>query len=130
MAAKEKPPVRPGNPPLRLGRSTERLPPGQHLTQGFPILDLGIKPEIALKDWRLEIGGVVEKPKTFAWGEFNALPPVEDVSDFHCVTTLSKFDCRWRGVAFFSFAGIVKTKPEVRHVLLCSYHGTPPMCGV
>src|SRR5207237_8187828 len=43
-----------GNPPVRLGpRSSDRLPPGQHLTQGFPILDLGIKPEIALKEWRL-----------------------------------------------------------------------------
>ena len=42
-------------------RSSDRLPPGQHLTQGFPILDLGIKPEIALADWRLEIGGLVEK---------------------------------------------------------------------
>jgi DMSO/TMAO reductase YedYZ molybdopterin-dependent catalytic subunit len=81
MAAKGKPPVRPGDPPIRLGlRSTERLPPGQHLTQGFPILDLGIKPEIALKDWRLEIGGLVENPKTFTWEEFNALPQFEDVS--------------------------------------------------
>jgi DMSO/TMAO reductase YedYZ molybdopterin-dependent catalytic subunit len=131
MAAKGKPPVRPGDPPVRsttrrgeLGlRSTERLPPGQHLTQGFPILDLGIKPEIALKDWRLEIGGLVENPKTFTWEEFNALPQFEDVSDFHCVTTWSKFDCRWRGVAFFTLAEIVKPKSEVRHVLFSSYDG-------
>src|SRR2546428_13013661 len=65
MAAKEKPTVRPGNPTVRLGRSTERLPPGQHLTQGFPILDLDVKPEIALKDWRLGIGGV--------WGEYETI---------------------------------------------------------
>src|SRR5438132_8531584 len=81
MAAKEKPPV-------RLGRSTERLPPGQHLTQGFPILDLGMKPEIALKDWRLEIGGLVENPKTFTWEDVNVLPKFEDVSDFHSVMTV------------------------------------------
>jgi DMSO/TMAO reductase YedYZ molybdopterin-dependent catalytic subunit len=117
MAAKEK-------SADRLGlRSTERLPPGQHLTQGFPILDLGIKPEIALADWRMEIGGLVENPKTFTWEEFNALPHFEDVSDFHCVTTWSKFDCRWRGVAFFTLAEIVKPKPEVRHVLFRSYDG-------
>jgi len=128
MSGKEKSPIRPGNPPVRLGlRSTGRLPPGQHLTPGFPILDLGIKPEIALKDWRLEIGGLVENPKTFAWEEFNALPQFEDVSDFHCVTTWSKFDCRWRGVAFFTLAEIVKPKPEVRHVLFSSYDGTPLM---
>ena len=114
----------PGKPPVRLGpRSSDRLPPGQHLTQGFPILDLGIKPEIALKDWRLEIGGLVENPKTFTWEEFNALPQFEDVSDFHCVTTWSKFDCHWRGVAFFTLAEIVKPKPEVRHVLFSSYDG-------
>ena len=103
--------------------SPDRLPPGQHLTQGFPILDLGIKPEIALADWRLEIGGLVENPKTFTWEEFNALAQFEDVSDFHCVTTWSKFDCRWRGVAFFTLAEIVKPKPEVRHVLFSSYDG-------
>jgi DMSO/TMAO reductase YedYZ molybdopterin-dependent catalytic subunit len=117
MAAKEK-------SPDRLGlRSTDRLPPGQHLTQGFPILDLGIKPEIALADWRLEIGGLVENPKTFTWEEFNALPHFEDVSDFHCVTTCSKFDCRWRGVAFFTLAEVVKPKPEVHYVLFNSYDG-------
>jgi DMSO/TMAO reductase YedYZ molybdopterin-dependent catalytic subunit len=87
-----KPLVQPGNPPVRLGpRSSDRLPPGQHLTQGFPILDLGIKPEIALKDWRLEIGGLVENPKTFTWEEFKALPQFEDVSDFHCVTRIAPF---------------------------------------
>src|SRR5438477_406574 len=113
---------------LRAGRRIARrpdqsLPPGQHLTQGFPILDLGVKPEIALKDWRLEIGGLVENPKTFTWEEFNALPQFEDVSDFHCVTTWSKFDCRWRGVAFFALAALVRPKPEAKHVLSTSYDG-------
>src|SRR5436309_9932205 len=118
------PPARLGNSPVRLGpRSSDRLPPGQHLIQGFPILHLGVKPEIALKDWRLEIGGLVENSKTFTWEEFNALPQFEDVSDFHCVTTWSKFDCRWRGVAFFTLAEIVKPKPKVRHVLFSSYDG-------
>jgi DMSO/TMAO reductase YedYZ molybdopterin-dependent catalytic subunit len=97
------PAVRAGQADFQAGsrRSTDRLPPGQHLTQGFPILDLGIKPEIALADWRLEIGGLVENPKTFTWEEFNALPQFEDISDFHCV----------------------KPKPEVRHVLFSSYDG-------
>src|SRR5207247_8544037 len=118
------PPPRAGNPPLRrVPRSSDRLPPGQHRTQGFPILDLGIKPEIALKDWRLESGGLVENAKTFTWEEFNALPQFEDVSDFHCVTTWSKFDCHWRGVAFFTLAEIVKPKREVRHALFSSYDG-------
>jgi DMSO/TMAO reductase YedYZ molybdopterin-dependent catalytic subunit len=117
MAAKEKAPVAIGR------RSTDRLPPGQHLTQGFPILDLGIKPEIALADWSLEIGGLVDNPRTFTSEEFDALPQFEDVSDFHCVTTWSKFDCRWRGVAFFTLAEIVKPWPEARHVLFSSHDG-------
>ena len=61
------------------------------------MLDLGIRPEISLGEWRLEIGGLVENPQTFTWAQFNALPQFEDVSDFHCVTTWSKFDCRWQG---------------------------------
>jgi len=69
------------------------------------------------------VGGLVENPRTFTWEEFSALEQFEDVSDFHCVTTWSKFDCRWRGVAFFTLAEIVKPKPEVRHVLFRSYDG-------
>jgi DMSO/TMAO reductase YedYZ molybdopterin-dependent catalytic subunit len=102
-------------------RSEDRLPPGQHLTSGFPVLDLGIRPDISLEKWRLEISGLVENPRTFSWDEFNVLPRFEDVSDFHCVTTWSKFDCRWSGVAFFTLAEIVKPKPEARHVLFTSY---------
>jgi DMSO/TMAO reductase YedYZ molybdopterin-dependent catalytic subunit len=104
-------------------RSHDRLPPGQHLTAGFPVLDLGSRPEIALDEWRLEVGGFVEFPRTFTWEQFNALPQFDDVSDFHCVTTWSKFDCRWGGVAFFTLAEFVKPKPEVKHVLFTSYDG-------
>jgi DMSO/TMAO reductase YedYZ molybdopterin-dependent catalytic subunit len=103
--------------------SHDRLPPGQHLTAGFPVLDLGTRPEIALDEWRLEVGGLVGFPRTFTWEQFNALPQFEDVSDFHCVTTWSKFDCRWGGVAFFTLAEFVKPKPEVKHVLFTSYDG-------
>ena len=104
-------------------RSENRLPPGQHVTSGFPVLDLGIRPDISREKWRLDVSGLVEDPKTFNWEEFNALPRFEDVSDFHCVTTWSKFDCRWSGVAFFTLAEIVKPKPEVKHVLFTSYDG-------
>ena len=60
---------------------------------------LGI-PRIDLASWRLHAWGLVEEQKHFTWEEFNALPQFEDVSDFHCVTTWSKFDCRWSGVAW------------------------------
>jgi DMSO/TMAO reductase YedYZ molybdopterin-dependent catalytic subunit len=102
-------------------RSHDRLPPGQRLTTGFPVLDLGIQPEISLGEWRLNVGGLVENPKSFTWEEFNSLPQFEDVSDFHCVTTWSKFDVRWGGVAFFTLSEIVRPKPEAKHVLFGSY---------
>ncbi|MFN2476272.1 MAG: sulfite oxidase-like oxidoreductase [Chthoniobacterales bacterium] len=104
-------------------RSENRLPPGQHLTPGFPVLDLGIRPDVPLTKWRLEVSGLVEQPRAFTWEEFNALPKFEDVSDFHCVTTWSKFDVRWTGVAFFSLTDAVKVKPEAKYVLFGSYDG-------
>lgn len=105
----------------RVVRSDDRLPPGQHLTTGFPVLDLGIQPEIPLSEWRLDVGGLVENPRSFTWEEFNSLPQFEDVSDFHCVTTWSKFDVRWSGVAFFTVTDIVRPKPEAKHVLFGGY---------
>ncbi len=66
---------------------------------------------------------MVENPTTLNWEDFNALPQFEDVSDFHCVTTWSKFDCRWSGVAFFTIADLVRPKPEANHVLFTSYDG-------
>jgi DMSO/TMAO reductase YedYZ molybdopterin-dependent catalytic subunit len=103
--------------------SQERLPPGQKLTQGFPVLDLGVQPEIPLTEWRLKLGGVVENPTELTWDQFNALPQVEDVSDFHCVTTWSKYDCRWGGVAFTTLYELVQPKPEARFVYFTSYDG-------
>ncbi|CAN5623176.1 sulfite oxidase-like oxidoreductase [soil metagenome] len=111
-------------------RSENRLPPGQHLTPGFPVLDLGIRPDIPLKEWRLEVTGLVEHPRTFTWEEFINLPKFEDTSDFHCVTTWSKFDVKWTGVAFFSLAEAVKPKPEAKFVLFTSYDGYTTNVGI
>ncbi len=105
----------------RATASTDRLPPGQKLTTGFPVLDLGVQPEIPLEQWALTIDGVVEKPTTLSWAQLNALPQVEDVSDFHCVTTWSKFDCRWGGVAFTTLYELVQPKPEAQFVYFTSY---------
>ncbi len=103
--------------------STDRLPPGQKLTAGFPVLDLGVQPEIPLAEWKLTVNGLVEKPATLSWADFNALPQVEDVSDFHCVTTWSKYDCRWSGVAFTTLYELVQPKPEAQFVYFSSFDG-------
>ena len=100
-----------------------RLPPGQKLTTGFPVLDLGVQPEIPLNGWTLTLDGLVAKPVTLDWAAFGALPQVTDVSDFHCVTTWSKYDCRWSGVAFTTLFELVQPAPEAKFVYFTGYDG-------
>jgi DMSO/TMAO reductase YedYZ molybdopterin-dependent catalytic subunit len=107
----------------RMVASADRLPPGQKLTAGFPVLDLGVQPAIALPEWKLTLNGLVAKPTALSWADFNALPQVNDVSDFHCVTTWSKYDCRWGGVAFTTLYELVQPNPEARFVYFTSYDG-------
>jgi DMSO/TMAO reductase YedYZ molybdopterin-dependent catalytic subunit len=103
--------------------ATDRLPPGQKLTTGFPVLDLGVQPEIPLNEWTLTIDGLVEKPAVLSWDQFNALPQVSDQSDFHCVTTWSKYDCQWSGVAFTTLFELVQPKPDAKFVYFTGYDG-------
>ncbi len=103
--------------------SAGRLPPGQKLTTGFPVLDLGVKPEISLSEWTLTLDGLVDHPVRLTWAEFNALPQAVDISDFHCVTTWSKYDCRWGGVAFTTLYELAQPKAEARFVYFTGYDG-------
>ncbi len=103
--------------------SADRLPPGQKLTTNFPVLDLGIQPDVPLDEWTLTVDGEVEHPVTLDWAAFNALPRVEDVSDFHCVTTWSKYDCRWAGVPFTALYEHVAPTTAARFVYFTGYDG-------
>src|SRR5690606_38368365 len=100
-----------------------RLPPGQKLTDGFPVLDLGVQPDIPPSEWTLTLDGLVERPTVLSWDAFNALPQVDDVSDFHCVTTWSNYDCRWSGVAFTTLYELAQPKPAARYVYFTGYDG-------
>ena len=104
-------------------RSTGRLPPGQHWTDGFPVLDLGIHPKVATEEWRLEISGLVEKPVALTWPEMEGLAKVEVKADFHCVTTWSVKDCVWRGVPLVELVDMVKPMPDVEQALFIGYDG-------
>lgn len=104
-------------------RSANRLPPGQRLVTNFPVLDLGVHPEISTVDWRLRIHGRVENPVTLDWSQFMALPQFHDTSDFHCVTTWSQFDMLWAGVAFLTLAELVRPQADATHVFFRSYDG-------
>ena len=100
---------------------SDRLPPGQHKSKGWPVLDIGIHPTVATSEWTLTIKGCVEHPVTWDWDAFLALPQTKSVSDFHCVTTWSTFDNEWEGVTFRHLIETVQPKPEAAHVFFISY---------
>ena len=102
---------------------TDRLPPGQHLTQDWPVLDLGLHPAIPLDRWTLQAFGAVEHPVTLDWAALQALPQASRVSDIHCVTTWSRYDNQWNGVPVRALLDLVQPKAEAGHVLLHSYDG-------
>ena len=92
-----------------------RLPPGQSLTDGFPVLTAGPAPRARnLADWALTLKVGPKPMRTWNWDEFQALPQTEQTVDIHCVTTWSKFDTRWRGVtvdALLAAAGLEQPTP-------------------
>jgi len=102
-----------------------QLPIGQHEVTNWPVLDLGDMPDIARPDWRLEIAGDVHNPVTLTWEQFLALPQTDDVSDFHCVTTWSRFDNHWRGVRMRDIAELVVPDDAARFVSFTGHDVQP-----
>jgi DMSO/TMAO reductase YedYZ molybdopterin-dependent catalytic subunit len=102
-----------------------KLPVGQHEVKNWPVLDLGEQPIVRLEEWRLEVGGLIENPFGLTWEQFLALPQVDDMSDFHCVTTWSRFDNHWRGVQFRAIAEMAVPKERARFVLCTGYDFQP-----
>ena len=76
-----------------------RIPPGQTLTTGLPVLDLGLRPDLRPENWSLALFGLVEQELRLDWDHFQALPREARCSDFHCVTHWSRLDAQWEGVA-------------------------------
>lgn len=120
---------RAGAPPRGTGAANRhgmpKLPPGQRAVSNWPVLDLGDTPAIALADWRLEVSGLCERPRTFTWADFLALPQVDGESDFHCVTTWSRMDNRWRGVQARALAELVVPTPAAAFVTCTGYDHLP-----
>lgn len=97
------------------------IPVGQTVTHKWPVLDLGIEPDISLADWTLTIDGEVEHSVTLNWDDFMALPQTEDTSDFHCVTTWSKLNMHWKGVRLIDLAALVQPKETATHLMSYGY---------
>jgi DMSO/TMAO reductase YedYZ molybdopterin-dependent catalytic subunit len=101
----------------------DRLPPGQKLTDGWPVLHYGGIPSIELASWKFSVVGEVESEVHFTWDEFMALPQTTLRSDIHCVTHWSKFDNDWTGVAFLELMKRIAPRPSATHVMVHSYGG-------
>ncbi len=95
-----------------------QLPPGQVLTEKWPVLTFGATLRIDARRWTFRIFGVVEAERIWTWEEFLKFPRAEVVSDVHCVTRWSRFNNRWEGVRPRDLLARVRIKPEARYVMV------------
>jgi DMSO/TMAO reductase YedYZ molybdopterin-dependent catalytic subunit len=96
----------------------DRVPPGQVLTDKFPVLSYGPTPRFDPAKWDFRVLGEVEEALRFSYEQFRALPQSSQVSDFHCVTTWSRLDNKWEGVSVRELMKLVKLKPAARFVIV------------
>jgi DMSO/TMAO reductase YedYZ molybdopterin-dependent catalytic subunit len=103
--------------------AADRIPPGQYLTERFPVLTYGSNPDYDLTTWSLSVDGEVERPSTLSWDDLMALPQVDLTCDIHCVTRWSKLDTSWRGVRVRDLLERAGVKPSGRFVMAHSDGG-------
>jgi DMSO/TMAO reductase YedYZ molybdopterin-dependent catalytic subunit len=106
-------------------RGEGRLPPGQSLTQKFPVLHYGPVPTFNPATWDFRVWGEVETEVRWTWDEFLNLPRTQLKMDIHCVTRWSKFDTLWEGVSPRTLieAGLIKPRPEASYVIQHAEYG-------
>jgi DMSO/TMAO reductase YedYZ molybdopterin-dependent catalytic subunit len=105
------------------GFDPARLPPGQYLTEKWPVLHAGDVPDVDLDTWRLQITGEVEEPLTLTYEELRALPATDVTTDIHCVTRWSRFDAGFRGVHWRELAQLCRPKPTANFAIAHAEHG-------
>ena len=108
---------------IRQEREGVPAPPGQFVTEKFPVLTFGPTPRIDLSTWQFRVFGLVEEEITLDWEEFNSLPQVSFDAEFHCVTQWSKLQNTWEGILFNDLMKLVKPKPEAKFVMAHCYGG-------
>jgi DMSO/TMAO reductase YedYZ molybdopterin-dependent catalytic subunit len=106
-----------------LGYDPARLPPGQYLTEKWPVLHAGGVPKTDLATWDFRVWGRVDNPITLTWEQLTALPSTEVTIDIHCVTRWSRFDTRFKGVHWRELAALVQPKPPARFVVAHAEQG-------
>jgi DMSO/TMAO reductase YedYZ molybdopterin-dependent catalytic subunit len=105
------------------GYDPARLPPGQYLTEKWPVLQAGGVPTIEIATWTLRVFGEVENEITLSFDELTALPATDITTDIHCVTRWSRFDARFRGVHWRELAKLCRPKPTARFAIAHAEHG-------
>jgi DMSO/TMAO reductase YedYZ molybdopterin-dependent catalytic subunit len=101
---------------------SERVPPGQYLTKGFPIMTYGQTPQIDRSQWQLRVWGLVSE-KILTWTDLMNLPQHEFTTDFHCVTRWSKLDVKWTGVKVNDFMQLIEVDPTATYLMQHCYGG-------
>lgn len=105
------------------GYDASRLPPGQYLTDRFPVLHVGDVPHYEPGQWSLTIDGCVSTPFTLSFEELTAMPTVTLTTDIHCVTKWSKFDTVWRGVRIKDLCARAGLDPDATHLMAHAEYG-------
>lgn len=105
------------------GSIQSRTPPGQTLVKNFPVLDMGIRPEITTDAWKLNVFGMVDNEVSLDWDGLMRMAQVDSVSDFHCVTRWSQLDMNWRGVLVSEILALAKPQPDAHYVTIHGYDG-------
>ena len=108
---------------VEAGYDPARLPPGQYLTEKWPVLHAGSVPKVDLATWNLTVTGEVERDLTLTWERLLELPSREVTVDIHCVTRWSRFDTTFKGVHWSELAKLVSPKPSARFVIAHAEQG-------
>src|SRR5207249_3516422 len=105
------------------GYDPARLPPGQYLTEKWPVLHAGEVPGVDLATWDLKVFGEVEEPVALTVEQLQALPASEVTTDIHCVTRWSRFDAHFKGVHWRELAALCRPKPTANYAIAHAEHG-------
>jgi DMSO/TMAO reductase YedYZ molybdopterin-dependent catalytic subunit len=101
----------------------DRVPPGQFLSEKFPILTYGSAPKVDLETWKFRVFGLVEQEIELNWEQFTKLTWTTVTEDFHCVTQWSSLDNTWEGVTFPDLIALAQPKPEAKFVMAHCFGG-------
>jgi len=101
----------------------DRVPPGQFLSEKFPILTYGSAPKVDLETWKFRIFGLVEQEVELDWEQFTNLTWTTVTEDFHCVTQWSSLDNTWEGVTFRDLIALAQPKHEAKFVMAHCFGG-------